>query len=350
LFPDEVTVKLRLLVLLTVLVTSLVGLRSSFARSQLATKSFPVTVVDDHGNQVRLSARPQRLLSLDPRDTETLFALGLESRVVGDGSQYSEGAAGIKRNFRYASEWPSRLGRDYPIKAKSLPHVEGGYSGTPFNLETISSLRPDLILAPYSKTVEPTYQKLHELGIKVIILDPSSIHGILSDLALVGKATGAVKQAAVVSRAIKKQVSGVKKSLARVHSRPRVYYEIDATNPTQPFTAGPGTFIDEALRLAGGKNVADSVTSCSGTLCYPQFSLEALVQLNPQIILLGDAAYGTTVDSVKARGGWSTIAAVQSGKIFPFNDELVSRAGPRIGVGLKALARVLHPEAFGKQR
>jgi len=343
-------VKVRLIVLLAVLASLLVGHRSSFVRAQPAVKPFPVTVVDDHGNRVRLSSRPQRLLSLDPRDTETLFAVGLESRVVGDGSQLSEGAAGIKGNFRYPSEWPSPVGRDYPIKAKALPHVEGGYSGTPFNLETISSVHPDLIFAPYSKFEEPTYQKLHELGIKVIILDPSSIHGILADIALVGKATGAVRQAAVVVKAIKKQVSGVKKALARVLSRPRVYYEIDASNPTQPFTAGPGTFIDEALRLAGGKNVADGVTSCSGTLCYPQFSLEALVELNPQVILLGDAAYGTTVDSVKARGGWSTIAAVQTGKIYPFNDELISRAGPRIGIGLKALARVIHPEVFGKKR
>src|SRR5579859_7747718 len=81
--------------------------RAVMARSQLslAAKAFPVTVVDDHGNRVHINARPSRIVSLDARDTETLFAVGAESRVVGDGSQYSEGATGYGRDFRYASEW-----------------------------------------------------------------------------------------------------------------------------------------------------------------------------------------------------------------------------------------------------
>jgi len=71
-----------------------------------------------------------------------------------------------------------------------------------------------------------------------------------------------------------------------------------------------------------------------------------LVRLDPQIILLGDAAYGTSAADVKARGGWETISAVKSGKIYPFDDELISRAGPRIVVGIKALAKDIHPQAF----
>lgn len=311
-----------------------------------APGQFPVTIVDDLHVRVRIAHQPKRILSLDPRDTETLFALGLEKRVVGDGSQYAEGAANVSRNFRYPSEWPSRWGRDYPIRAKQLPHVEGGFGTTPFNLETIESLRPDLILS--LKSDLPTLQKMRDLGLKVVVLDPANFAGILRDITLVGRATGASRQAAQVTGTIRKQIGAVQHQLARVHSQPTVYYEIDATNPTQPYTAGPGTYVDEALRLARGKNVADGATSvgCPGTGCYPQFSLEALVRLDPQVILLGDAQYGTTVASVKARAGWSTISAVQSGKIYPFNDEVISRAGPRIGVGLRQLARLIHPEAF----
>jgi iron complex transport system substrate-binding protein len=270
----------------------------------------------------------------------------LENRVVGDGSQYAEGAAGISRDFRYPSEWPSPWGRNYPIRSKQLPHVEGGCCGTDFNLETISSLHPNLILTFNSKTELPTYQKMRDMGIDVLILDPANVSGILHDITLIGRATGAVKQAALVTKIMKNELASVRRRLAQVRSRPRVYYEIDATNATQPITAGPGTFIDQAIHLAYGKNVADGITSCSGTLCYPAFSLEALVKLNPQIIVLGDAAYGTTVDSVKSRGGWSSISAMQTGKVYPFDDELISRAGPRIMIGLQKLARLIHPQAF----
>ena len=322
------------------------------ARSQLslAAKAFPVTVVDDHGNRVHINARPSRIVSLDARDTETLFAVGAESRVVGDGSQYSEGATGYARDFRYASEWPSRWGRDYPVKSKLLPHVEGGYGGQHFNLETIVSLKPDVVFTLYSQTEEPTFQKMRDLGIKVIILDPPAISGILRDMLLVGKAVGNNRQAQVVETAVRKQIATIRIRLATVRSRPRTYYEIDATNPTQPYTAGPGTFVDSAIQVAGGMNIAHSLSlpGCPGTLCYPQFSLESIVHLDPQVIVLGDSAYGTTAAGVKSRSGWSSISAVKSGKIYSFDDELISRAGPRIGIGIARLAHLLHPKVFGK--
>jgi iron complex transport system substrate-binding protein len=227
-----------------------------------------------------------------------------------------------------------------------MTHVEGGFGNTPFNLETITSLRPDLVVSLNSDRT--TLQKMRDLGMKVLVLDPANIQGILHDVQLVGRATGAARQAGVVTARMKQQLRSVRKQLVKARTRPRVYYEIDATNPTQPYTAGPGTFIDEVVRLARGRNVAGGVTAlgCPGTGCYPQLSLEALVRLDPQIILLGDAAYGTKVADVKSRSGWSTISAIRSGKVYPFNDELISRAGPRIMIGLEKLARRVHAEAF----
>lgn len=313
-----------------------------------AKRRFPVTIVDDLHNVVHLAHQPMRIISLDPRDTETLFSLGLGNRVVADGSKYAEGAAGISHDFRYPSQWPSPWGRNYPIRSKKLPHIEGGYGTTPFNLELIESLRPDLILS--LNTSDPTLQKMRDLGLKVIVLDPANVHGIFHDISLVGRATGTPLRARVVVRNMKRQLQSLRRRMRHVQGRPGVYYEIDATNPTQPYTAGPGTFIDQAIQIAGGKNVADGVRTCSGTTCYPQFSLEALVRLNPRIIVLGDAAYGTTVASVKQRSGWETISAVQSGRIYPFDDELISRAGPRIIIGIQRLARLIHPEAFRKSK
>jgi iron complex transport system substrate-binding protein len=313
---------------------------------------FPVTVVDDHGKHVRITKQPKRLISLFPGQTEILFALGLESRIVADGSQSAEGAQGIvnaagkPRDFKYPSEWPSRLGRDYPVKAPQLTHIEGGCCGTDYNLETIEAANPDLIFAPYSQTEEPFYSKLRELGLKVVILDPARLSGVLHDITLVGQATGATRQAATVVAAIKASLAATAKRLASVKSRPRVYYEIDATNPTAPYTDGPKTFIDDAITRVKGKNVADTVKTCSGTLCYPELDLESLVAMNPQVIILGDSNYGVKPADVRARSGWETIAAVKNNRIYRFNDDLLSRAGPRIAIGVLHLARDVHPEAF----
>jgi iron complex transport system substrate-binding protein len=271
---------------------------------------------------------------------------------VGDGSQYAEGAIGITnaagkpRDFRYPSEWPSKLGRDYPVRSVQLTHVEGGFSQAPFNLETITNLHPDLILAPYYKSQISTFQKMKELGFPVVFLNPSNVQGIMHDIALVGKLAGATTQATTVVNAMKRQLSAVKSRLAKVLSRPRVFYELDATNPTQPITAGPKTVIDQAIGVARGKNIADTVTTCSGPECYPAFNLEALVLANPQIIVLSDAAYGTKPEDVKMRPGWDTMSAVRSNKIYGFNPDLLSKFGPRVVIGVRDLARVIHPEAF----
>ncbi|HEX6510558.1 MAG TPA: ABC transporter substrate-binding protein [Chloroflexota bacterium] len=322
---------------------------SSYAGSK---KPFPVTLVDDQGSHVTITSRPKRIITLYSAYTETVFALGLEKRLVGDASQYAEGATGVTtaagkpRDFRYPAEWPSRLGLDYPIRSVQLPHVEGGFGQTQFNLETMTSLRPDLVLAPYYKSQVPTFQKMKDLGFKVLFLNPSNIAGVLHDITLVGEAAGARKQAATLVKTMKGELSTVKLRMAKVTNRPRVFYELDATNPTQPITAGPKTVIDEAIGLAHGKNIADSVTSCSGTQCYPAFSLEALVAADPQVIVLSDAAYGTKSDDVKARPGWSTVSAVRLNKIYAFNPDVLSRFGPRVVIGVRDLAKLLHPQAF----
>jgi iron complex transport system substrate-binding protein len=120
-----------------------------------------------------------------------------------------------------------------------------------------------------------------------------------------------------------------------------VFEELDATDPAKPFTVGPGTFIDVMITDAGGINVAHTATTP-----YPQLSLESLIAANPQIIVLNDAAYGVTIASVGARPGWSGLSAVKDGHIYPIDDDLTSRPGPRLADGLVALAKIIHPELF----
>ena len=132
-------------------------------------------------------------------------------------------------------------------------------------------------------------------------------------------------------------------ALAKVKDRPKVFYELDATDPAKPFTAGANTFIDLLITQAGGANIGANLKDN-----YPQVSQEELLAQDPDIILLGDAAYGATPDQVAARPGWSIIKAVKKNQVFAVYYNLISRPGPRLVDGLATPAKLIHPEAFNE--
>ncbi|HEX9333881.1 MAG TPA: ABC transporter substrate-binding protein, partial [Anaerolineales bacterium] len=114
----------------------------------------------------------------------------------------------------------------------------------------------------------------------------------------------------------------------------------DGTDPAKPYTAGKGTFITQLIERAGGHNIAADLDG------YPQLSLEQVVAADPAFIILGDARYGVTPESIAQRPGWENLSAVKNGKVVPFNDDLVSRPGPRLVDALEELAKLLRPELF----
>lgn len=327
---------------------TLLGAGSALAarsnHTQAHKKLFPVTFRDDTGVKMTITHRPHRIISLDPRDTETLFALDLSKRIVADGGKEDEGAYCCAKKFKYPSQWPSPWGLRYPGRAKKLPHVEGGYDAAhPFDIEMVEKKHPDLVLSLNSD--ESAIAKMRSLGLKVAVLDPHTFHQIQHDIKLVGRITGNIRQSRVVRHNIHRRFMAVEHSLKDVTRRPRVFYEIDDSTGT-PYTACAGSFIDQMLHLAKAKNVAHNVQPCPQSDPYPEMNTEALVKANPQVILLGDSNYGVTPAQVKARNGWGSIAAVKHNKVYSFDDDLVSRAGPREIIGLERVAKILHPKAF----
>jgi iron complex transport system substrate-binding protein len=133
----------------------------------------------------------------------------------------------------------------------------------------------------------------------------------------------------------------VQEKVATVSARPSVFYELDATDPSNPWTAGSGTFIDYIITQAGGTNAASALQGD-----YAQISSEQLIAANPDIILLADAPYGTTAESVAARPGWDVIAAVQKNALYPIDPNIMSVPGPRLVNALEETAKLLHPELF----
>jgi iron complex transport system substrate-binding protein len=274
-----------------------------------------ITLTDGLGHKVTLPGPAQRIVSLAPSNTEILFAIGAGPQVVGVDDT-----------------------SNYPSQAQSLPIV-GGYSG--FNPEAVVALHPDLVLAGGINTPELA-AALEQLGLTVYYLsNPATLEDMYTNLEIVATLTGHTAEAAALIDSLKARVAAVDAKIATVASRPSVFYEIDATDATKPYTYGPGSFGDLLIQRAGGTNIGSILQGP-----YPQISLEQLVVQNPSFIILGDSNYGMTADSVKQRPGWEGLDAVKNDQIFPFDDDLVSRPGPRLVDGLEALAKILHPELF----
>jgi iron complex transport system substrate-binding protein len=284
--------------------------------SAVPTVDTSISVTDGLGRSVTLAAPAQRIISLAPSNTEILYAIGAGDQVVG-----RDGAS------------------DYPAEAAALENIGDTFAG--LNTETIVALEPDLILAAEITPVEYVTE-LEQLGLTVFWLaNPLELNGLYANLNTVGTLAGREDEAAALVTDLQARATAVQEALADVTETPTVFYELDASDPAAPWTAGAGTFIDLLISQAGGVNVGAVLEGQ-----YAQLSIEELLLQNPEFILLGDAAYGVTVESVGQRAGWSQLAAVQNGDVYPFDDNLVSRPGPRLIDALEQLARLLHPDQF----
>ena len=272
-------------------------------------------VQDGLGRSVDVPVPAQRIASVGPSNTEILFAIGAGGQVV------------ARDDFS-----------DQPAEARSIPAVG---SGTSLSLERLVASRPDLVLAAEIYAPEQVRALENALLTAFFVANPTTFEGLASNVGLLGSLTGHEAEATKLQRSIQSRVQAVAERVHNAEDRPTVFYELDATDPQQPWTAGPGGFINTLITLAGGRNVA-----AGDDQPFPRWSAERLLRENPQVIIVGDAKYGVTPDSVRARAGWGRIAAVRDGRVHSFDDDLVSRPGPRLVDGLEAMARLLHPEAF----
>ncbi len=200
-------------------------------------------------------------------------------------------------------------------------------------------MNPDLVLTDGHVA---SMAQLEGLGIPLVVIDPKDINGILKDIELLGNITGSQKEARELTDNMQERIDAVVSTVGNA-SRPSVFYVIDATDPTKPWTAGPGSFTDSLITTAGGENVAGNA---SGP--WVQFNMEELVDSDPEIIIL-NTFMGTAVispEELKELPGWQDLTAVQEDRIYIVNGDLVDRSGPRIVQGLEAFAQAIHPELF----
>jgi iron complex transport system substrate-binding protein len=282
--------------------------------------SFPVTLTDDEGREVTIEAEPERIVSLAPSSTEIVCALGACDRIVG------------------VNDFRDGFPADVLAALEDVPNVA---SFTGVDREAVVGAEPDLVLAAGNNLTAPAdIEALAELGYPVLVLYPESLEEVYADIGLVGEAVDARPQAEDLVADMRERVAAVTEAVTALE-RPRTFYEVGLFSGSI-YTAGADSFLATLIELAGGEPITGDATTTA-------IQLEDLVAADPQLILLGDAAYdpSITAESVAARPGWDGMTAVQEGRVLPMpEDVLITRPGPRIVEGLEALARAIHPGAF----
>lgn len=265
-----------------------------------------VTVTDYLGRQVSLSAPAGRIVSLMPSHTETILALGAGHLLVG---------------LDEASPEPPET---------SLPRLGNGFNAS---LELIVSLEPDLVMVDSFSGV---HLQLEELGITAFAGTPETLEGVLGFTAIAGSLTGHGDEAEELSAGMQ---SAIERTAARAQglARPRVYLELDPT----PFSAGPGSYTDDLLQVAGGSNVVPAELGA-----WPMLSPEFVVASEPDFVVLLDAPFGETEESFRARPGFAAIDATVI-EVDAETGDLLSRPGPGLEAALDWLFTVLHGDAAG---
>ena len=278
--------------------------------------AFPLTVTDQAGRLVTIEAEPQKIISLAPSNTEIVYALGLEDRLVGV-TTYC----------------------DYPEAALDKPEV-GGFNTV--DIEQVVAIQPDLILATDIHTAE-VVPGLEGLGLTVLVLDPRSLDEILESITLAGKCTGKEDEASQLVADMENRIEAVTDKTANLTEaqRPSVFY-IMWHEPLM--TVGSDTRIYELIQLAGGIPVPLDLGEG-----YPMIGLEVLIAANPEVIIAGsgmgegaDLPYQFALTEPRLAG----VDARINNRVYEVNTDLVGRPGPRIVDGLEQLARMIHPEIF----
>lgn len=272
---------------------------------------YPLTLKDSSGAEFTFESAPQKIVSLAPSETETLFALGLDQQIVGVSDV-----------------------DDYPEAAKSKPKM-GGFK---VNVEAVVAAQPDLVVVG-NLIDEATVKSLTDLGLKVFQSHPKTVKDVMDDIKTMGVITNRQAEAEATVQTMEQelnQVTDAVKSLG-ADQKKKVYIEF-----SPGWTVGKGEFMDELITLAGGVNVASDVTGWS------EINEENIIKANPDVILYAksvvDDKNKTLADIIKGRSGWNQISAIKENQVIALDDNLLSRPGPRLTKGLIEVAKAIYPD------
>ncbi|MCL5036221.1 MAG: cobalamin-binding protein [Chloroflexi bacterium] len=272
-----------------------------------AENDFPVTVTDSRGKKIIIESRPKRIVSLAPSLTEILSSLGLYGSLVGVTNRCN-----------------------YPPEVKKLPKVGDVF----IDREKVVSLRPDLVIAEAALS-RGVVAPLEKLGLKVMLMNSSSLDGFEDTLLKIGKATGKSDVSKKLLEEFRSRLSGFEKASAKIplEKRPGVLIEIQA-RPL--FAAGESTFMSDIVFLAGGRNIIGRLPIGCGPV-----SLEKVIKDDPQVIILTDSTPGEFL----SMPAWKNTSAAKNNRVFAINPDIFVRPTLRLPEALKQLKGWFYPRS-----
>ena len=280
-------------------------------------------MTDALGVQVTLAAPPERVVSLTPDTTETVFAIGQGARLVG------------------VSDFC-----DYPPEAARLVRVGGIVNPS---VERIVSLRPDLVLATRGVPGD-ALQSLRGAGLTVFGIAPEDLEGVIASVGTVGRLLGAETAAEALQAGLRgRRDAVVRQAAARLAAgkSPGVLFMIQMS---PVFAAGPGSFVDDMTPHRGGRTIV-APRHGEHLSQWPQYSTEAIIEQDPDIIVAALAEHGggaeNTLQRLRAEPAWRSVRAVQGGQVYDVDADIMVRAGPRLFDGLEELNRTSRPGRAG---
>ncbi|WP_119069521.1 ABC transporter substrate-binding protein [Rubrobacter indicoceani] len=270
---------------------------------------YPLTLTDDAGREVTIDGEPENIASMAPSITETLFAVGAGDRVVG-----------------------VTTSDDYPEEVTDIETV-GDFSE--INVEQVLALDTDLLFVSFDTTAERADELEEQTDADVVVVDPGTLDEVLESVELVGRAAGEPQNGRRTQEEMRSELDAIESAVAG-EPEPTVFYEVFG-DPLQ--TVGPGSFIDDAIGVAGGENIAAGTGEA-----YPTYSAETVIERDPDFYLVGSFS-GTDAETVAERPGFSNLSAVEGDRVKVIDDDLISRPGPRVADGVRQIAQALHPNA-----
>jgi iron complex transport system substrate-binding protein len=281
-----------------------------------SSSAFPVTV-RDATRAVTVARRPQRIVSLSPSATETLFAVGAGDQVVAVDDQ-----------------------SDHPADAPTTD-----LSSYQPNLEAIAAHRPDLVVVP-ADVPRDVISGLRRLELTVLAEPaPETLDDAYRQIRDLGAVTGHRDAGKRVARDVR---SAVDRLIASAPDGPSqtVFHELDP----DLYSVGSQTFLGRIYARLGLRNVADRAAKRAKTP-YPQMSSEAVVAADPDLIVLADSeCCGQTLSTVRQRPGWDAISAVRNDRVVAIDDDVASRWGPRIPVFVAEVVRAMRTAGSAGRR
>jgi len=271
-----------------------------------------LNVTDEAGRVVEMPRAARRIVSLAPSVTETLFALGLGDRVVGD-TNYC----------------------DYPAEAKNRPHVGGPVNPS---IEQIAALHPDLVIVSRSINRPATVHSLEQLAIPVYATDPRTVDQVIASTKRLSELLGVGEQSGSLVTDLQRRLADLDRRLSGTPQKSVLM--IVWLDPL--ISVGADTFLADALRRAGGRSVTDALQD------WPNVNLEEIVRVQPEYLIFSSdepEQVRHQIEELRDRPGWRGLDAVRQGR-WIIAGEALSHPSPRLVDAIEQLARALHPARF----